>query len=209
MSLSISVNKLAEMKQLDEEGFAHYQQVFQQLNQLLQTHHLASFQEPVDTITENSRAPLTSFPYSWLHYLRWVDVQISHDPSIQIIPINDDKAISDHLQKIDFTEFMDDPLINHADDEGYYVPVDSDEVLFDTEQDQTVGSSQQLLAVLQDIAPYLGIQLIDGELTDEEVARLSQIVTQHQDFYREIAVWLALFEASRLSIKYQTAIVFD
>ena len=35
MSLYIGVNKLAEMKQLDEEGFAHYQQVFSHLNQVL------------------------------------------------------------------------------------------------------------------------------------------------------------------------------
>ena len=65
------------------------------------------------------------------------------------------------------------------------------------------------MAVLQDIASYLGIQLVDGQLSDPEMTRLSQIIDSQQDFYREIAVWVALFEASRLSIKYQTAIVFD
>ena len=47
MSLYIGVNKLAEMKQLDEEGFAHYQQVFSHLNQVLKDKGLPTYREPV------------------------------------------------------------------------------------------------------------------------------------------------------------------
>ncbi|UAY37933.1 hypothetical protein LAJ61_04550 [Moraxella osloensis] len=208
MSLYIGVNKLAEMKQLEEEGFAHYQQVFSHLNQVLKDKGLPTYREPDEPIAEKSRAPLKSFPYLWLHYLRWVEVQISHNPQTRLTPINDDELRA-NLQDVDYVDFMDDPLINHADNEGYYLPVDFDEVLYDKAQNQDIGSSQQLMAVLQDIASYLGIQLVDGQLSDPEMTRLSQIIDSQQDFYREIAVWVALFEASRLSIKYQTAIVFD
>jgi hypothetical protein len=43
---------------------------------------------------------------------------------------------------------------------------------------------------------------------DEEIARLTQRIYDEGDFHRETVVWLALFEASRLSIQYYTAIVF-
>lgn len=208
MSLSIGINRLAEMKQHDEEGFAYYQQVFAHLNDVLKSNKLPTYQEPTEIISEDSRALITSFPYSFLHYLRWVEVQLSINPHVPLTPINSSDELDNKLNSVDFVDFMDNPLINHADNEGYYLPVDFDEVLFDEVENQSIGSSYHLMAVLQDIAPHLGISLVDSKLTDEEIVRLNQRIDDEHDFYREIIVWLALFEASRLSIQYHTAIVF-
>ena len=208
MSLSIAINHLGEMKQYDEEGFAYYQQIFAHLNDVLKDNELPAYQEPIELINEHSRAPITSFPYSFLHYLRWVEIQLSVNPQSPLIPINSNDELDDKLNSVDFVDFMDNPLINHADNEGYYLPVDFDEVLFDDVENQSLGSSHHLMAILQDIAPHLGISLVDGKLTDEEIARLNQRIDDERAFYRELIVWLALFEASRLSIQYYTAIVF-
>ena len=175
---------------------------------MLKDNELPTYQEPIELINEHSRAPITSFPYSFLHYLRWVEVQLSVNPQVPLTPINSSDELDDKLNSVDFVDFMDNPLINHADNEGYYLPVDFDEVLFDDVENQSIGSSYHLMAVLQDSAPHLGISLVDGKLTDEEIARLTQRIYDEGDFHRETVVWLALFEASRLSIQYHTAIVF-
>ncbi len=103
-------------------------------------------------------------------------------------------------------------LICHADDEGAYVPLDFEEVLVDDSEEIAggglVGSSQRLLAELQAVAPALGIALEDGELSDDEAERLAGEIHAETGFWIEKAVWLDLFEAARLSVQHNAAIVF-
>jgi len=71
------------------------------------------------------------------------------------------------------------------------------------------GSSQRLMAELCLIAPPLGITLENGQLSDSEAQRLSDLIDDCTDPYEtEIMVWLALFEAACLSIHHRTAIHF-
>ncbi|MCY1234251.1 hypothetical protein D9M72_536200 [compost metagenome] len=58
------------------------------------------------------------------------------------------------------------------------------------------------------VAPALGITLSDGELSDEEAARLGDSMGEDEGLYREIESWLLLYESARLSIAHKTAIVF-
>ncbi|MCY1250012.1 hypothetical protein D9M72_636000 [compost metagenome] len=59
------------------------------------------------------------------------------------------------------------------------------------------------------VAPALGITLTDGELSNEEAARLADNMGEDEGLYREIESWLLLYESARLSIARGTAIVFS
>ena len=128
-----------------------------------------------------------------MHYLRWVEIQLSVNPQSPLIPINSNDELDDKLNSVDFVDFMDNPLINHADNEGYYLPVDFDEVLFDDVENQSIGSSYHLMAVLQDSAPHLGISLVDGKLTDEEIARLTQRIDDYKQNMGAVSGVVGLF----------------
>ena len=102
-------------------------------------------------------------------------------------------------------------LLCHSDSEGYYIPVDFQDVIFDdTLPGGMLGSSQRLREELIEVAPKLGISINQTSVSDSEVARLNQIAVGEDEvlFFRECCVWLALFEACRVSIECRTAICF-
>lgn len=126
--------------------------------------------------------------------------QFGVDPS-------EDPAVDDALSD------MESHLICHSDAEGLYVPVDFDEVLY-AEPDQKLpggilGSSYRLLDELVLVAPALGIELADGELSDQEAERIGRLIDADQGLHREYVSWLRLYESARLSIAHKTAIVFN
>ncbi|CKR85698.1 Uncharacterised protein [Mycobacterium tuberculosis] len=106
-------------------------------------------------------------------------------------------------------------LVCHSDAEGFYVPVDFDEVLYSEPDDDKqlaggmLGSSYRLRDELVLVAPALGINLTDGELSDEEVARIGRLIDADEGLHREYVSWLRLYESARLSIAHKTAIVFN
>jgi hypothetical protein len=100
-------------------------------------------------------------------------------------------------------------LINHADNEGFYVPQDFPVPLVAEEgqvRGDIIGSSYALLRELQEVAPVIGIILDGGELADE-TADLLAAEAEHP-FATERMVWFTLFEAARQSIAQQSAITF-
>ena len=106
-------------------------------------------------------------------------------------------------------------LVCHSDAEGFYVPVDFDEVLYsEPDGDEQLaggmlGSSYRLLDELVLVAPALGISLVDGQLSDAEAERIGKLIDADQGLYREYVSWLRLYESARLSIAHKTAIVFN
>jgi hypothetical protein len=70
-----------------------------------------------------------------------------------------------------------------------------------------IGSSQHLLRELIQVAPALNITLENGELSDAEALRINALGESDRGLYREYTVWIALFEAARLSIEHNTLIV--
>lgn len=159
---------------------------------------------PVST-PGRSRAACTSFPYSFLHHLRRVYAIAKRDPSWVATPCQGDPT-QDAAVEREMYNFVD-HLLCHSDAEGYYLPVDFGEPVFGEFTGGMVGSSVRLLAELEKCAPALGITLVDGELSDAEAKRINQIALE-SDLEREYVVWIALFEAARLSVAHRTAIVF-
>jgi hypothetical protein len=212
MGLSVQVGLLAGLLDSDPEGAEWFKEELARINRLLGDNGLPLHMEPRELPQLASRSALDSYPYSFLHYLRRVAARRLEDPDWEATPLpegedpSEDPAIDEELG------LMRSHLICHSDAEGYYVPIDFDEVLFDDSEEIAggglVGSSQRLLAELQAVAPALGIALEEGRLTDEEAERISEEVHEEGELWIEKGVWLDLFEAARLSLQHGSVIVF-
>jgi hypothetical protein len=102
-------------------------------------------------------------------------------------------------------------LLCHSDAEGFYFPIDFDDVIFDEDGSLPggmLGSTQRLMQELITLAPYLGIKLQNGELSDSAAARLNEGSEAAGPLWIEKCVWLSIFEAARLSLKHKAAIWF-
>lgn len=153
-----------------------------------------------------SRAMCTSFPYSFLHYLRRVYARVKQDPAWKATPCEGDPTQDAAVERESY--MFEDHLLCHSDCEGFYLPVDFREPVFgDTVLGGIVGSSVRLFDEVCACAPALGIELVDGVLSDAEAARVNDLAVEGE-LEREHTVWIALYEAARLSIAHRTAIVF-
>lgn len=112
---------------------------------------------------------------------------------------------------------FDSHLLCHSDCEGYYLPVEFDDILFPDDElgipGGMVGSSVALLRELVYVASYLGIALDDeGELSDSEIDRIYAELGDDDDdehpFYRERETWILFYEAARISVAEGTMITF-
>jgi hypothetical protein len=213
MGLSVSVGTLADLKKHDPEGADWLREDLQRAQQLLQSHGAGGWQEPEELGELRLRPHVSSFPYSFLHYLRRAYAWAVERPGTPLEPA-EDLSVEDE-QLIDVASAgMDSHLLCHSDAEGFYVPVDLREPLFDVEDKGVpggvVGSSQGLLRELQRVAPMLGIQLgPQGTLADEEAQHVHEESMQEgQPFFREKLVWLALYECAQASVTHRTALCF-
>jgi hypothetical protein len=212
MGLAIEVGYLADMLADDPEGVAWFEQALATANRVLQAERLPTHVEPRAPVPEASRAALTAFPYSTLHHLRRAYAHRVRDPRwiATPVPAGTDPAADPEVeaQTMDFASH----LLCHSDSEGFYLPLELQDLVFSNEDDDLVGgmlgSSQRLRDELRLVAPALGIALVDGELADAEAARVNAIAEAGGPMWHEHAAWIALFEAARLSIAYKTAIVF-
>ncbi len=153
---------------------------------------------------------LLGFPYSWLHYLRRAIAYARQAPTeFSPLPQGQEASADDRIDR-ELSVFMDSHLICHSDCEGYYVPIDFPEPLYD-DGDELVGgilgSSQRALAEVILAAPLLGIELEDGKPMKTDVETIQEEDDTHP-LWIERKVWLAMYEKFRLSIEHKTAVVF-
>ncbi len=216
MGLSIGVGVLAQLTKEDAEGarWLHAQQAI--IKALLEEHQLPAFEESAEReVPREARPAAGSFPYSFLHTLRryaaHFKVEGAPPPPLQQGQSDPEStAIEEAGALFDFH------LLVHSDAEGFYVPVDFDEVIFDSEElglaGDMLGSSVRLLHELLAVAAPLQIALDGEQLAAGEAARLlqqSEAEAEADPFWRERLVWLALFQAARASIDHQVMIVFS
>ncbi len=215
MGLSIGVGLVAEYAGSEYDDLAH--QIRGDLEQINQTtaklglplhEEPESFDKPL-----HMRVSLRSFPYSWLHYLRRFAAHVMRDPKWVPYPIQpgEDPAEDPVLRQM--YKRMESHLLCHSDSEGYYLPVDVDQLIIDEDDPlpgMVVGSSLRLKEELLTLVGALEIDVDDrGWLSDAEADELSKQRPTSAPFAIERLVWLALYEACRISIDYQTAIVFE
>ena len=220
MGLAIEVGMLADMKTADNEGYAYYKEQFNLLNSLLNDNKLTPHDEPDDI-------PIFScnmYGYSGLHYLRRIAAHLlvngaipepcngqpNHDPVV--IECYDEIATMQDARSDDWMRF--DHLLCHSDAEGYYVPQDFPEVLFDFNETgiagAQVGSTNRLLAECNTLANEMGMPTaLNPE--DELFFRISENQGQGSGWQRygiESYACIRLISAAEHSIKHCAAIVF-
>jgi hypothetical protein len=211
MGLAISIGFLSDMRQNDAEGFAHFTGAFERLSKYLEKSGLKGYVEPVEL--EVKLAPHTSsFPYSFIHYLRRAFAHARTGvEQVPPCPKGKDPA-NDPLIDDELTLHMDSHLVCHSDAEGFYVPVDFEDVLYPDEEDGIaggmVGSSYALLRELRQVAPVIGIPLENGAPKPEVLAALAKERDESTPLWRERLVWLTLWVKATASVQYKTAIVF-
>lgn len=203
MGLSVSVGLLHDLARHDIEGL-------DRLATALRTEEI-SWHEPEITDPPSAHTFSGGFPYSYLTHLRRILVLTNLGE-----PVAPALAVSRHQYDLDCEKIHDEMsmlashLLCHADDAGYYVPVDFDDPLFlpaeaNVEGAGMVGSSQRLLAELAAIAPSIGVDL---DYQDDPCATAETEPATDQPFATERFAWHQLSRACRASITGGHAIVF-
>jgi hypothetical protein len=211
MGLAISVGLLADLVENDPDGVEWMEENLKIVNRVLHTANLRPHSEPRELQPPAGRCSIAGFPYSFIHYLRRAFAYQTTDASWLAAPLPDGVDPTEDPVLGAVTEQLTSHLLCHSDCEGFYVPVDFADVLFDEEDKLPggmLGSSYRLLAELKAVAPAIGIQIKGGELTDEEAQRVDAIACSEEGLWRECCVWLALYEAARISVEEKTMIAF-
>ncbi len=213
MGLAVGVGMLAQYMGDEPDEAQNMRRDLDLINEMLRTRDLPEHHEPEQLDQPLiTRASVTSFPYSWLHYLRRFAAHVMRDAKWVPYPVEpgEDPAQDPVLRQL-YTK-MSSHLLCHSDREGYYLPVDFDDLILDKDHQITggvVGSSHRLRDELKTLTHQLEIELEDQERLSDDVAEsLSRQRPTDVPFATERLVWLALWEAARLSIERDTAIVF-
>jgi hypothetical protein len=212
MGLHIHIGLLAFfVEQEDPEAADNLREEIDLVNEVLIANNLPVHMEPENLSIQGCTS--WGFSYSWIYYLRRFYARVINDPNWvpTVTPENEDPADDEVLEEELY--IFDSHLICHSDGEGFYLPIEFDTVIVDSKDKKRIpggflGSSYKLRSELISIAPQLGIKLEEEELTTTEAKRIAQEAKSQEGFWIEKEVWLSLFEASQLSIKYKTAICF-
>ena len=206
MGLSISVGLLADLHRNDAEGFEYHREAFAQLARALAGEGI-DWHEPDALELPDAHAYSAGFPYGYLTRLRRIYVlSKSGEPITPAAEIGTPRY-KDDLERIDDeTTMFASHLLCHADDSGYYLPLDFADPLFlsrelELEGGGMVGSCHRLREELVAIAPALDIRL-------DEVDRQTGHIPLNDPFEPEKHAWLALYRSCEASIAGGHAIVF-
>ena len=209
MGLAVFTGSLAEMiASNDLDGAEYVRENLDDVNAVLRKHGLPEHKEPESIPPQNNRAPITSFSYSCLHYLRRAYAHSVKNPGkpIPALSENDDASDDPVIDEIASPKHH---LLWYSDSEGFYVPIDFESAIADDELlGGFLGSSQRLFQELIMVAPALGITLDGQSLSDAEADRIEIVIDDEEPGYIENMVWILLFESARLSIEQGTAIEF-
>lgn len=207
MGLCVSVGMLADLAENDPEMLEDVQRDFEIINEVLGHERLPGHSEPSSLPPLDDRTPVVGFPYSFLHFLRRFYARLIDHPGSIPPPVQKGEDPSKDAS-VDRVGSIKHHILWHSDCEGYYVPVNFPLVLESEDLPGiTLGSSFRLMEELISVAEPLGIKLEDGQLSDDIAETIGKDDENHP-YYRERVVWMALFEASRLSLEHHTAIVF-
>jgi hypothetical protein len=159
MGLGLEVGILADLSEMDEEGYAYYKKQFEIVSQVLLNSAQANHVEPeeVEGIVTYDMAG-----YSRLHCLRRVGAYLALGRSFPLpgnLDASKDPVLTEYHQRFengDNLRFQ--HLITHSDAEGFYVPVDFERVI-DAQSMRLdggwLGSTQRLQAECQEIEALL------------------------------------------------------
>ena len=220
MGLDVVVGILADLKTADEEGYEYFRSQFALLNTLLVNNHLPAHNEPEDVPIFTCRM----YGYSGLHYLRRIAAHLlingvlpepcmgrpTSDPIYEAC--YDEIAAMQDVRPFEQTRF--DHVLCHSDAEGFYVPIEFEEVLFDFDEiglaGAQVGSSRVLYRECTALANAIGLPT-DIDPNDPILDLNCQTQGQGVGWQRygvESYICIQLMHAAKQSIDTCAAIVF-
>jgi hypothetical protein len=208
MGLSISVGLLAGLT--DAEGLDYHRRAFACLGQALGTEGIR-WHEPDPP---SAQTFFGGFPHAYLTQLRRILVLDNlGEPVTPAVAVSRNQYDRDCAKIDDEAAMLVSHLLCHADDAGYYVPVDFDDPLFlpdetNVEGEGMVGSSQRLLAELAGIAASLGISIDDEGVPATAESGPADELSHDRPFATERVAWYQLYRACGASIGGGHAVVF-
>jgi hypothetical protein len=216
MGLGLEVGILADLKEADEEGYAHFKDQFGVLNQVLSRAGFSAHVEPEELDDVFSCG---MYGYSGLHYLRRIGAHLALGRPLP--PPGDKDAADDPVLDRDYWErfcagerVKYQHLIIHSDAEGFYVPVVFERALVVTDfplAGGMLGSTQQLHAECRDLAGLLGVPAGIGGESDAVIEALGsqgQGRERWQQYAVETFTCLQLLAACDASLRTRAAITF-
>ena len=232
MGLTIDVGILPFLRDSDEEGYRWKCEEFSKINEMLRTAGLPEYHEP--TALQGAQPwSCDMLGYSGLHTLRriaahlWAgqglprpgDADAGYDPLIErycsSMGQNSGRFFAQLLRRTPPPGPRFDHLMFHSDTEGYYVPIDFEEVLFAPPKlsipGGMVGSSIRLLKECKALAEVLEVPLdLEPESAEvsEAVENPGEGETVWKQYSQESYACLVLLRACEASVKLGAAIVF-
>jgi hypothetical protein len=211
VSLFVSVFQPRDILRWSSEADI-FRQEFDAINRLLVKEHL----QPLDlnAIPNHSVLPRfkASFPTSAFYALCefYACIAAGLGFTLPYTP-EQEEALASEVEEI--ATSLTNHLICHSDRDGYYLPRDFDELIFDASRQVTgefLGSSPRLLKQLVNLAPHLQIKLEDEQLTEVELERIKMLCYDSENPFATLQmVWLALFECARVSVGTGAWVVFN
>ncbi|MGR7813725.1 hypothetical protein [Lacinutrix undariae] len=213
MGLAITSGILADFAKNEPEGYEAYKVIFENINTILTENGVAPYKEP-DAL-EGKTLSSGGFSYGFLHYLRRFAAHVwenEFDESWVPTPFSPEEEPEGDAILEDHYSYLSSHLLTHSDSEGFYIPVELPEVLYDTDKAPVpgamIGSSYDLLKELKSLTKHLGITLNEDDIISN-LSELNEKIKNEGDFWIETLVCATLLDAAKFSINNKTAIVFN
>jgi hypothetical protein len=224
LGLAICVGVPSEIRESDPEYVAYFEQQVEAINEVLESFGLPPHREPFDVEDERT-LECDMIGYSGLHYLRRVAAHLALGRELP--PPGDDGAASDPVLS-DYCRIFDasfargqangmpfQHLIVHGDAEGYYLPVEFEDVIIPDASLEIaggmLGSSHALLRECRELAQALELPAdlgLDDEAVFEAVESQGEGEAKWERYGVETYTCLALISACEASINTGAAVVF-
>jgi hypothetical protein len=232
MGLCLSVGILVEMKKCDEEGYGYCLEQFSKINKVLKKAGIDEHCEPEDIAFKDTFS-CDMWGYSGIHYLRRIAAYLAQgkglpEPgdedtykdsmvdSYYEVAANSNTGLFKSLFSIRLPNELDfQHLMMHSDCEGYYIPLDFDDVLLSPKRFKIagamIGSTYRLYDECKELAKHLELPL---ELDHENERLLNAGENQGSGSSKwerygiESFTCLRLLRACEVSLKHKAAIVF-
>ena len=224
MGLALCVGVPSEIRESDPEYVAYFEEQVEAINGVLESFGLPPHQEPFDVEDERTfECELVGD--SGLHYLKRLAAHLALGKELP--PPGDDEAASDPVLN-DYYHIFDasfargeaagipfQHLIVHGDAEGYYLPVEFDDVIIPDASLEIaggmLGSSHALLRECRELAQSLELPE-DLSLEDERVWQAVESQGEGEAKWEQYGVeshtCLALIKACEASVETGAAVVF-
>lgn len=224
MGLTLCVGVPSEIRESDPEYVNYLEQQVEVINGVLESFGLPPHREPFDVEDERT-FECEMIGYSGLHYLRRLAAHLALGRELP--PPGDDGATSDPVLS-DYDRIFDasfargessgipfQHLIVHDDGEGYYLPVEFDDVIIPDASLEIaggmLGSSHALLRECRELAQALELPeglLLEDESVLDAVESQGEGEAKWERYGVESYTCLALIEACEASIDTGAAVVF-